>query len=115
MKKICIWLVLCLLLTACPAFAEVAAETSALLEQAQAAIEAEDYETAVPLIRKAAEAGDATGLLWLGNCYSAGLGVEQDDGEAVKYYQLAAEQGNLLAEYNLAFCYMQGIGVEQDA
>jgi len=38
----------------------------------------------------------------LGNCYMYGLGIEQDEEEAVKYYQLSAGQGNIPAEYNLA-------------
>ena len=57
MKKICLLLVFCLVLSACSAFAEGTTETAALVEQAWAAMEAEDYETAVPLLQKAADLG----------------------------------------------------------
>ena len=61
MKKICLLLVLCLCLSACLAFAEKTDEATALIEQAWAAIETEDYEAAVPLLQKAADLGTATG------------------------------------------------------
>ena len=114
MKKICLLLVLCLFLSACSAFAEETGEVSALIEQAWTAIETGDYETAVPLLQKAADLGDATGQLWLGNCCSAGLGIQQDDKEAAKYYQLAADQGNANAQFNLGFAYYVGQGVDPD-
>ena len=114
MKKICLLLVFCLVLSACSAFAEGTAETAALVEQAWAAMEAEDYETAVPLLQKAADLGDATAQHRLGVCYGAGLGIQRDEKEAVKYFQLAADQGDIPAKYNLAFCYLEGTGVAQD-
>lgn len=114
MKKICLLLVFCLVLSACSAFAEGTAETAALVEQAWAAIEAEDYETAVPLLQKAADLGDATAQRRLGTCYGAGLGIQRDEKEAVRYFQLAADQGDIPAKYNLAFCYLEGTGVAQD-
>ena len=104
MKKICLLLVLCLCLSACSAFTEETTEATAMIEQALTVLKAGDFETAVPLLQKAADAGDATGQLWLGTCYSKGIGVEQNDAEAVKYFQLAADQGNLSAKYNLALC-----------
>ena len=114
MRKICLLLVFCLVLSACSAFAEGTAETAALVEQAWAAMEAEDYETAVPLLQKAADLGDATAQRRLGACYGAGLGIQRDEKEAVKYFQLAADQGDIPAKYNLAFCYLEGTGVAQD-
>ena len=114
MKKICLLLVFCLVLSACSAFAEGTAETAALVEQAWAAMEAEDYETAVPLLQKAADLGDATAQRRLGVCYGAGLGIQRDEKEAVKYFQLAADQGDIPAKYNLACCYLEGTGVAQD-
>ena len=115
MKRICFWLVVCLLLSVCSAFADGTAEVSALLEQAQSAFEVGDYETAVPLLQEAAEKGDATAQNWLGTCYSAGIVVEQDNEQAAMCYRLAADQGNIPAIYNLASCYLNGDGVEQDA
>ena len=89
MKKTCFWLVVCLFLSVCMGFAEGADDVSAMIDQAQTAFEAEDFETAVPLLMEAAEKGDATAQNWLGTCYSAGTGVEQvvitnDNDEAYK-------------------------------
>jgi hypothetical protein len=114
MKKICLLLVFCLLLSMCPVFAEETTDAYALLEQAQAALATGDYQTAVPLIRKAADLGDATAQLWLGDVCAYGIGAEQNDEEAVKYYQLAADQGNITAKYRLALCYLEGRGAEKD-
>ena len=46
--------------------------------------------------------------------YYKGLGVPQDDKEAVKWWKLAAEQGNAIAQYNLALRYDNGLGVPQN-
>ena len=60
MKKICLLLVMCLLLSVCTAYAETTTEVSELISQAQAALEASDYETAVPLLQAAAGGGPRT-------------------------------------------------------
>ena len=57
MKKICLLLVFCLFLSACSAFAEETTEATAMIEQALTALKAGDFETAVPLLQKAADAG----------------------------------------------------------
>ena len=61
----------------------------------------------------AAEKGDAQSQLDLGNTYSIGAGVAQDEVEAVRWYHLAAEQGNHEAQYNLGYHYYEGIGARQ--
>ena len=48
--------------------------------------------------RHAAEQGDADAQFTLGFRYEYGLGVPQDDAEAVRWYRLAAEQGNASAQ-----------------
>ncbi|MBQ5545529.1 MAG: sel1 repeat family protein, partial [Clostridia bacterium] len=50
----------------------------------------------------------------LGYCYQYGLGVQQDDAMAVKYYRLSADQGNATAQFNLCWCYECGYGVSKD-
>ena len=114
MKKNCILAALCLALTAWPVMAAETEEELSLTRQAQILMEEEDYEAAIPLLREAAEKGDATGQLELGNCYYNGLGIEKDDQEAVKYYQLSAEQGVPVAMFAYGDCYYLGNGVEQD-
>ena len=66
------------------------------------------------LYRRAAEHGNARGQYNLGVCYNDGIGVEQDDNEAIKWYRLSAEKGYSRAQHNLGICYYKGVGVEQD-
>ncbi len=46
--------------------------------------------------------------------YYNGLGVPQDDAEAVKLYRKAADQGDAVAQNNIGFMYDNGLGVPQD-
>ena len=46
--------------------------------------------------------------------YHQGLGVKQDDNEAVRWWRLASEQGNAQAHYHLGSAYEVGIGVASD-
>ena len=111
MKKGCLLAILCLALTAWPVMAAETEEASSLTKQAQTLIEEEDYEAAIPLLREAAEKGDAEAQGLLGACYLYGEGLEQDHEEAVKYLQLAADQENAPACYCLGLCFENGWGV----
>ena len=64
--------------------------------------------------RKKAEAGDAGAQSKLGWMYATGIGVQQDDTEAVKWYRKAAEQGDADAQFNLGNKYRYGDGVPKD-
>ncbi len=64
--------------------------------------------------RKAAEQAYTNAQFFLGFMYVKGLGVPQDDAEAVKWYRKAAEQGNAEAQFNLGSMYENGEGVPQD-
>ena len=68
----------------------------------------------VPSLRTDAEQGDADAQFNLGVRYDIGLGVPQDDAEAVRWYRLAADQGNATAQYNLGLMYAIGEGVLKD-
>ena len=46
--------------------------------------------------------------------YANGLGVRQDDAEAVRWYRLAADQGDASGHFNLGMMYANGLGVPQD-
>ena len=65
-------------------------------------------------LRQRAEQGDAKAQNNLGLSYALGLGVPEDDREAVRWYRVAAEQGAAKAQYNLGAMYAQGTGVPQD-
>ena len=84
---------------------------------AKALLESSDA-TGVPAVarryQRAAEQGDASAQLNLGDMYAGGVGVPQDDTEAVKWYRLAAEQGDAGTQYNLGVGYSLGVGVLKD-
>ena len=73
-----------------------------------------DYQTAFKLWLPLAEQGNASVQFNLGVMYEDGLGVKQDDFEAVKWYRQAAEQGHANAQANLGSAYGAGRGVRQD-
>ena len=66
-------------------------------------------------VRKARGHGlDARQAKELGSAYMKGLGVDQDDAEAVKWFRCAAEQGDAEAQHRVGFAYMTGRGISQD-
>ena len=79
-------------------------------------VQAQDKPSAQELadLRALAEAGDTEAQFTLGEFYTAGEGVPQDDAEAVAWYRLAAQQGHAEAQYNLGVMYDNGEGVPQD-
>lgn len=50
----------------------------------------------------------------LGICYEMGIGVEDNETEAFKYYTLAADNGNTTSMYRTGLCYYNGVGVKQN-
>ncbi len=78
------------------------------------AIQRGDYATAVKEWRPLAEQGYADAQTLLGGMYAAGLGVPQDDTEAIRWFRMAAEQGYANAQYSLGRKYAVGRGVPQD-
>ena len=70
-----------------------------------------EFELAVKYFRLAAEQGYAPAQNGLGDCYSSGLGVDQDNDETFKWYSKAAEQGYPAGQGNLGFCYETGLGI----
>lgn len=61
-----------------------------------------------------AELGNAQAQLLLGTMYDYGLGIPEDDGEALKWYRKAAEQGYADAQYKVGANYANGYGVNQN-
>jgi TPR repeat protein len=76
--------------------------------------ESEDMLEAVKLGTYAAEEGNVDAQLFLGVCFSRGLGVLQDFKMVFHWYMKAAEQGDPVAQYNVACCHVKGEGVEED-
>ncbi|KAM4554880.1 death ligand signal enhancer isoform 2-T2 [Odontesthes bonariensis] len=52
----------------------------------------------VQYLKMAAESGDDSALLFLGQCYESGFGVQQNLKTAVKFYKRAAQAGNKRAK-----------------
>ncbi len=77
--------------------------------------DAKQYERALPMLEKAADAGDAVSALRLADCYRNGWGVSQNQNEALSYYRNASSVGNLLAINRLGTCYENGRGCEVDS
>jgi len=76
--------------------------------------DAEQYDKAVPLLRKAADKGHKKAQYRLGRCYDKGYGVPKDKKEAFRYYMKAAEQSYAKAEYRVAKAYVKGKAVAAD-
>lgn len=81
---------------------------------AMKAIERGHYVTAERALRKAAGQGDLRAQNNLGYFYEHGLGVPQNDADALGWYRRAAEAGLPEAQYNLATFYHDGRGVSRD-
>lgn len=82
-------------------------------EQASA-VEASKAREKAEQARTAAEGGDPKAQYDLGDYYWTGLGVPQNDAEAVKWYRRSAEEGYADAQISLALAYQVGRGVAQD-
>lgn len=74
----------------------------------------EDYEKAYVGNRDLAEKGDAEAQYNIGLMYDKGMGVPQDDLEAVTWYLKAAEQGDAFAQHSLAIKYVNGHGMPKN-
>lgn len=71
-----------------------------------------DFKAILAIIHPLAEQGDALAQALVGDMYKEGLGVKQDDVEAVKWYRQAAEQGEANAQAILGFSYLLGKGIQ---
>ena len=71
-----------------------------------------DFKAMLPILHPLAKQGDAIAQVLLGTMYENGLGVKQDDFEAMKWYRKAAEQGYASAQLILGISYLFGRGVQ---
>ena len=63
----------------------------------------------------AAKQGNAVAQYNLGVMYDNGMGVPENDAEAVKWYRKAADQGYAMAQSNLGVMYGTGAGVPENS
>src|ERR1035438_9466983 len=84
------------------------------IQRADDLYNARDYATALPLYRKAAEAGRPHAMMRLGFSYDLGQGVKTDYAEAMRWYRRAAELGDTEAMAYIGGLYAHGDGVPVD-
>ncbi len=84
------------------------------LTDAFAALERQDFATALRLLRPLAEKGNAEAQCQLGLMYFDGKGVPKDATEGTKWLLRAAEQGHPSAQWYAGGSYMRGRGVPED-
>ena len=82
--------------------------------QATTSCEDVDFESPFETVLLCAQQGHAFAQYNLGLRYAYGLGVPEDDAEAVRWYRLAADQGDAFAQSNLGLMYDTGDGVPED-
>ena len=105
MKKLLLTLLTALLLNAAWAGPQ---------DDARVAIQREDFDTLLQIIRPPALKGEAWAQTWVADTHRLGQGVVQDYAEAAKWYRLAAQQGEENAQSSLGVMYDKGEGVAQN-
>lgn len=87
---------------------------SELNEQAKKLIETQEFEKAVPILKQAAELGNAESQYNLGYCYRAGFGIDQNIEKGIYWFSKSADQGFNDGLYQMMMAYGNGDGVEQN-
>lgn len=90
------------------------ASAQAGLQEGASAYYRGHFSVALKELVPLAENGDAKAQAILGQMYSSGSGVTQDNVKAAFWYRKAAEQGHVRAQTSLGTMYKEGIGVPQD-
>lgn len=86
-------------------------EPAQKLKLGRDAFSAGDYSAAFQNFMPLADQGMAEAQTYVGYMYANGKGLDQNDEEAVKWYQKAANQGDQTAKDNLQFMYDEGRGL----
>lgn len=85
------------------------------LKQAWSAYKKGKYEAAFGMWMPLAKTGNPSAQTLIGLMYNqGGSSLEQDIGEAAKWYALASEQGHAPAKWRLAMLYYHGSGLTQN-
>ena len=84
------------------------------LQKAVAAISKGEFERSFAIVTKLAAQGVAMAQHFLGWHYHKGIGVDQDDRQAVDWWEKAAEQGVAESQQGLGWAYANGCGVSED-
>ncbi len=73
-----------------------------------------DFKNALPLLKQAAENGNAEAEYNYGVCYQQGAEVIKSDSTANAWFLRSAEQGWKDAQFKIAYSYAKGRGLKQD-
>ena len=87
---------------------------SELNEQSNKLIEKQEFDKAIPILKQAAELGNAESQYNLGYCYRAGAGIDQNTEKAIYWFSKSADQGFNDGLYQMMMAYGNGDGVEQN-
>ena len=82
-------------------------------EKACQLLKKKKYEEAFSAFMHLAQSGDVKAQFQLAKIYGAGLGVEADIVNSVKWYKCSAEKGYVNSLFNLAQMYLDGDGVSR--
>jgi len=91
-----------------------AGDARAQIDLAQAALVAEEPETAFGHAERAARQGYGPSFVLIGSMYERGLGVPQDFAQAVQWYGRGEQAGSPAAMRAMGALYESGSGVAQD-
>jgi TPR repeat protein len=97
--------ILCIVLISNLVFADI--------EEARDAMEANQFNEAMQLLRPAANAGNADAEELIGILYAMGLGVERDDRRAFEWYLRSAMKGHAGAQSGIGWYYEVGRGLPE--
>jgi TPR repeat protein len=84
------------------------------LQEAVAAISKGEFDRSFAIVTRLAAQGIAMAQHFLGWHYHKGIGVDQDDRQAVQWWEKAAEQGVAESQQGLGWAYANGCGVNED-
>ncbi len=82
--------------------------------EAYARFKSGDYQAAREIWQKLAKKGNTTALINLANLFQQGMGVDENDRQALSYIRQAAELGDSRAQYELGIEYEKGDLVDRD-
>ena len=85
-----------------------------LNKQSKGFLDKKDFKNAVPLIRQAAEKGNAESQYNYGICYQQGIEVPKSDSIANIWFLKAAQNSWKDAQFKIAYSYSTGRGVAKD-
>lgn len=94
--------------------AQKAAAPQYTLEQATAAYQKRDFQTAFKILSALANQGNAMAQNNLAVLYQDGLGTKADSAAAFKWYKKAAMQGHAEAQFMTGLMYSEGNGTAQN-